>query len=337
MPGTGASVLTWSLESFAGGTASLPNGYYQLRLPSGDITDSYGFPLDGDGNGQPGGDYIATFSVLQGDVNGDGVVNSTDMAIVDACLGSRPGSVNWNPNADLTRSGTVTTADRIIVYDNMNQSITASEATPLTAAVAASLPAWSFDGSTQLATSNDLPAGSPVSGITFNADAGAFVVGGNAVELTGDITNDSPSAQTISLPLTLVGYSPTIDTASGNVTIAGSISQSSGSLGITKTGPGTLVLSGTNTYDGSTLVNQGTLVVVAASALPDGTSLVVGAGGVFAFDPGQAASAAASERGVFGSTISASQPLSLRYGRGGVWNLCSDARSPAPGTRYPWP
>src|SRR5208282_5982169 len=109
VPGTGASVLTWSLESFAGGTASLPDGYYQLRLPSDLITDTYGFPLDGSGDGQPGGDYVANFFVLQGDVNGDGVVDNNDMAIVDAALGSRQGSSNWNPNADLDRDGTVTT------------------------------------------------------------------------------------------------------------------------------------------------------------------------------------------------------------------------------------
>ena len=123
-PGTGASVLTWSLEGFAGGTASLPDGYYQLRLPSGLITDTYGLALDGTGDGQPGGDYVANFFVLQGDVNGDGVVDSNDMAAVDAVMGSRPGSTNWNPNADLARSGSVTTYDRIIVYDDMGDTIT---------------------------------------------------------------------------------------------------------------------------------------------------------------------------------------------------------------------
>ena len=40
-PGTGASVLTWSLEGFAGGTSSLPDGYYALTLPSSQITDEY--------------------------------------------------------------------------------------------------------------------------------------------------------------------------------------------------------------------------------------------------------------------------------------------------------
>ena len=118
VPGTGASVLTWSLESFAGGTSSLSDGYYQVTLPNALITDPYGLPLNG------GTDYTADFFVLQGDVNGDGVVDNADMTAVDACLGSRPGSANWNPNADLTRAGTVTTIDRIIVYENMGHSIT---------------------------------------------------------------------------------------------------------------------------------------------------------------------------------------------------------------------
>ena len=174
---------------------------------------------------------MANFFVLQGDVNGDGVVNSNDMAAVDAVLGSRPGSSNWNPNADLNRDGTVTTSDRIIVYDNMGHSITPPAGQAVTPAVAASLPAWSFDGSTQPATTNGLPDGSPVSGITFNADAGAAVLDGNAVELSGDIVNQSPNTQTINLPLTLIGGSQTIDAAAGNVVIAGGIGQSGGSFG----------------------------------------------------------------------------------------------------------
>lgn len=109
------------------------------------------------------------------------------------------------------------------------------------------------------------------------------------VELNGDILNQSPNTQAINLPLTLVGGSQTIDTAAGNVVIAGGIGQSGGGFGITKTGSGTLVLSGVNTYSGGTTVNQGTLIVTDASALPTGTSLVVGAGGILVFDPSQAA------------------------------------------------
>ena len=278
VPGTGNSVLTWSLESFAGGASSLPDGYYQLTLPSGTITDANGTPLDGTGNGQAGGDYVADFFVLQGDVNGDGVVDNNDMLAVDAVLGSRPGSSNWDPNADLTRAGTVTTSDRIIVYQNLGDSITlpTTEETSLVAALPASLPGWSFDGSTNLAATNSLPSGSPVNGITFDAGAGAFVVGGNAVELSGGITNQSPNTQTIKVPLTLTGGNQTIDTGSGNVTIAAGIGQNSGSVAITKNGPGTLVLSGANTYSGGTTVLEGVLQVDTAAGLLSGSSLTVG-------------------------------------------------------------
>jgi len=53
---------------------------------------------------------------------------------------------------------------------------------------------------------------------------------------------------------------------------------------------GTLILSGSNTYSGGTIVTAGTLVAASASALPDGTSLTVGTGGVFIFDPSAAGS-----------------------------------------------
>ena len=153
---------------------------------------------------------------------------------------------------------------------------------------------WSFDESTQLTFSNALPAGSPVGSITFNADAGAFVLDGNSVDLYGDITNQSQSTQTVNLPLTLVNGNSTLDTAAGNVTIFGNIEQSGGECGITKTGPATLTLSGTNSYQGVTVVAEGTLIETSSSALPDGGSLIVGAGGILVFDPGAAASTSGS-------------------------------------------
>ncbi|MEZ5889625.1 MAG: autotransporter-associated beta strand repeat-containing protein [Xanthobacteraceae bacterium] len=59
--------------------------------------------------------------------------------------------------------------------------------------------------------------------------------------------------------LTLGGVNPTIDVLSGgSATI---ISPIAGSAGLTKTGDGTLTLSGTNTYTGGTTINAGTLSV----------------------------------------------------------------------------
>ncbi|MGA2259025.1 MAG: autotransporter-associated beta strand repeat-containing protein, partial [Thermoguttaceae bacterium] len=46
-----------------------------------------------------------------------------------------------------------------------------------------------------------------------------------------------------------------------------------------------LVLSGSNTYLGGTAVESGTLIINNSGAIPDGSSLTVGAGGTFIFDP----------------------------------------------------
>ncbi len=67
--------------------------------------------------------------------------------------------------------------------------------------------------------------------------------------------------------------------------IAGDISGGTASCGIIKDGLGTLILSGSDTYTGGTTVDAGTLIVASGAALPDGTSLTVGAGGVVLFDP----------------------------------------------------
>ena len=68
-----------------------------------------------------------------------------------------------------------------------------------------SQPVLCFSGSTGLSNTNDLAAGMQFDGMTFNARAGTFVLGGNAVDLAGDITNNSANTQTIDLPLVLTG------------------------------------------------------------------------------------------------------------------------------------
>ena len=70
-----------------------------------------------------------------------------------------------------------------------------------------------------------------------------------------------------------------------------------GSNPLLKVGTGTLVLSGINTYTGSTTVEAGTLLVTSSTALPSGTSLTVGAGGTFIFDPSVAGSPVVASQG----------------------------------------
>ena len=53
---------------------------------------------------------------------------------------------------------------------------------------------------------------------------------------------------------------------------------------------GTLILSGTENYEGGTYVKAGTLIVASALGLPDGSGLTAGSVAVMMFDPSQAAS-----------------------------------------------
>jgi len=48
---------------------------------------------------------------LVGDVNGDGIVNMKDIALIARAFGSTPTSPNWNPAADLNGDGTVNMKD----------------------------------------------------------------------------------------------------------------------------------------------------------------------------------------------------------------------------------
>ncbi len=72
--------------------------------------------------------------------------------------------------------------------------------------------------------------------------------------------------------------------SSDSLSIAGNISNGTAAHGIVMDGPGTLILAGSNTYTGGTTVDAGTLVMASDSALPDGTSLTVGAGGTLIFN-----------------------------------------------------
>ena len=85
----------------------------------------------------------------------------------------------------------------------------------------------------------------------------------------------SPSSTTANL---------SVDSTNGDPIPNGDLSYSGGGSLII-TGSGSVTLSGTNIYTGGTTVSSGTLLVNAASALPGGTSLTVGAGGTFIFDP----------------------------------------------------
>ncbi|MGA2255290.1 MAG: autotransporter-associated beta strand repeat-containing protein [Thermoguttaceae bacterium] len=139
-----------------------------------------------------------------------------------------------------------------------------------------------FDGGT-LAIS---PSASPL--------ASGLVVSG------GSITGAGQSALSATIhDATLVAPNPTdLLVLSGNLSGDGSLA---------KLGAGTVVLSGSNSYVGATTISDGTLILASNTALADGTSLMVDAGGTFIFDPAQAASSVAGSAG----TVAVPEPSTL--------------------------
>src|SRR5208282_2710812 len=80
--------------------------------------------------------------------------------------------------------------------------------------------------------------------------------------------------------------SNTLTVASGS--FAGSIEDTGGALALLKMGGGKLILSGNDSYRGGTMVDDGTLVIAFTLAMPEGTSLIVGAHATLTFDSSQA-------------------------------------------------
>ena len=130
----------------------------------------------------------------------------------------------------------------------------------------------------------DSPRGYTLSGsgantLTFN-NSGSPLAGGDATITVSD------GQQAIDVPVVLADN--LVVTGSGTLTFgsSSSVTEMGGSRSLTMSGAnGTLVLSGTDSYTGGTNVDTGTLYVTNTSAIADGTSLIVGAGGMFLYDP----------------------------------------------------
>ncbi|MCC7205279.1 MAG: tandem-95 repeat protein, partial [Phycisphaeraceae bacterium] len=115
--------LTWHYIPSIPYAPTLGDGLYVLRISDDLLLDADGNRLDGDSDGTPAGDYTLTFHALRGDVNGDAIVDDADRELVRQSLGEATGAPQFNPNADLNRSGVVTAADLLIVQWAMGRRI----------------------------------------------------------------------------------------------------------------------------------------------------------------------------------------------------------------------
>ncbi len=132
-----------------------------------------------------------------------------------------------------------------------------------------------FTGVKNTATVNDIAAFTIFGAVSFDnsATGGAFVLTGNGIVLSGNITttgNTGSPVHQIGMELRLNGARTISTDLSNGLIVNGIISQTGGSRSLTKTGAGTLTLAGANTYNGNTNLNEGVLVIGSDTAVGSG-------------------------------------------------------------------
>ena len=135
------------------------------------------------------------------------------------------------------------------------------------------------------------------SSATYNLNGGLLQLsaltggtGATAFNFSGGTLRAGATFST-SVPITVgaSGGGATFDTAGSQLTLSGSLS-GPGSLTLDDSlGTGRLILIGSNSYRGGTIVEAGTLEVTNSDALPDGGSLTVGSEATLVFDRAVAA------------------------------------------------
>jgi len=119
-----------------------------------------------------------------------------------------------------------------------------------------------------------------------NSNAGVDQVldlAGQSLALSsGGILSSGAGTSTIQNGTLSTGAAEWIVTANNNLTISAPIQEANTATDLTKTGTGTLTLSGTNTYGGTTSIDQGTLAVASDANLGNGATVEFGGGTLLA-------------------------------------------------------
>ncbi len=166
---------------------------------------------------------------------------------------------------------------------------------------------WGYSGDT--ATFNSVTGGTitldtaapSLSAINFSNSNGSYTIaqgsGGNTLTLNGSGSLSGMAAvavsgtQTISAPILLSTSAAFVPDDSGQLILAGNVGDNGAGMALVLAatgvqGTGSLILGGTaNSYSGGTYVESGTLYATNTGAIQDGSSLIVGAGGMFLYDP----------------------------------------------------
>jgi len=191
-------------------------------------------------------------------------------------------NASWSNGANFATDHTGVSAHSTVPGSSNNVFLTADAASRLTQTLDGSytINSLSFTGTGTAAASSKVTLGSGTAGtLTLNAANGFADASAHSYPAgIGLVVQAGSTAHNLAANVAL-GASQTweIDNAPANgLTVSGAISDGGSNFGLTKTGNGTLILSGSNSYGGLTTVSGGTLIVAADSALGAASSSVAG-------------------------------------------------------------
>jgi fibronectin-binding autotransporter adhesin len=304
----GGTLATLTVNQLTSATfgGTLANGKGPLALIK---AGSAALTLSGTNN-YTGGTYVNAGTLIVDSANSLAGGSSLFVGVGASSLFVPPswiaGSGNWSTASNWSSSLAPNGAGRAAALDQPSGSVAVNLDVPVT------LGSLQFGntGTGGPGAGYALVSGSTGPGLTFNNPSSTSFVR----VLSGTHSIASP----------VVIASGNLDFAesnSGMLVIAGNIAGGPGTRGLTLNGDGSgrLVLSGSNTYTGGTIVVDGTLIVDSATALAPGSGLVVGQGSTLTFAPVLSAPLSAS----LATEIAAvPEPGTLMLFLGAVFSAC---------------
>ncbi|MCE9615641.1 MAG: autotransporter-associated beta strand repeat-containing protein [Lentisphaerae bacterium] len=199
-----------------------------------------------------------------------GLSGSTDLALQDN--GGNPVALTVGSNGvNTTYSGIMSLGGSLTKIGTGTNSLSGSNSYTGPTAI--------HDGAIAIVSASDrLPIGTVLT-LGSGANSGKLILGNGAVPRSQEVGGLTVSGS--GLNNAVVGGAPglatlTVNVASGTSTFNGNLgggAANENSLNLTKTGAGTFVIGGANTYTGTTAVSVGTLRLGADNVIPDGAAI----------------------------------------------------------------
>jgi autotransporter-associated beta strand protein len=227
---------------------------------------------------------------VAGDVNLSGGVDLSDLVIIASDFGKT--GADWT-QGDVNYDGNVDLSDLVIVASNFGAAVSNVTWTGAGDGMNWSNPAnWSDDAVPTVANNVIIPAGVAALTVSGSYSVGSLTTASSITVAGGSFTLEGPgvfNGRSLTIDGGATLYVDNGGSLTGNLVDNGGViidftsdpnfsANISGSGSLTVDGPGTVDLTGLNSYSGPTAVQSGTLVIGAASSLPTGNSLAIDAG-----------------------------------------------------------